>query len=74
LAKFAGPLLVIYGDADQAVSPEVSASAVAAAVNSSDVSELMIPGARHGLGFYTQRPEIALQVVEATADFLAEQL
>lgn len=74
IAKFKGPLLVIYGDADEAVPPSVSASAVAAAVNSSDVSELMIPSARHGLGFYTNRPEIAQQVVEATAGFMAENL
>lgn len=74
LGRFSGPLLVIYGDADRAVSPDVSASAVAAAVKSSEVSELMIPGARHGLGFYTERPEVASQVVESTANFLAERL
>ena len=74
IAKYDGSLLVIYGDADEAVPPAVSASAVAAAINSSNVSELMIPGARHGLGFYTNRPEIAQQVVNATAGFMAEQL
>ena len=74
LAKFSGPLLVVYGDADQAVTPDVSASAVSAAVNSSEVKEVMIPGARHGLGFYTNRPEVASQVVESTAKFLANNL
>lgn len=74
LAKFAGPLLVVYGDADQAVAPEIAASAVSAAVNSSNADELMIPGAQHALGFYTNRPEIAAQVVNASADFLAENL
>jgi len=74
LSKYAGPLLVIYGDADAAVPPAVSASAVIAAANSSDASELIIPGARHGLGFYTERPEIANQVVESTAEFMKQQL
>lgn len=74
LAKFKGPILVVYGEADQTVSPEISASAVSAAENSSEVVELGIPGAGHGLGFYTNRPEIAGQVVESTADFLAERL
>ncbi len=74
IEKFAGPLLVIYGEADQVVLPAVSKSAVTAAVNSSKVSELAIPTARHGLGFYTERPEIAAQVVTATAEFFAEEL
>ena len=74
LAKFSGPLLVIYGDEDQSVAPEYSASAVSAAINSSEVVELRIPGAGHGLGFYTNRPEVASLVVETTADFLAERL
>jgi dienelactone hydrolase len=74
IAKYTGPLLVIYGDADEVVLPDVSASAVAAAVNSSNASELRIPGARHGLGFYTERPEIAQQVVESTAEFMSRQL
>ena len=69
IAKFTGPLLVIYGDADQSVPPAVAATAVTAAINSSEARELVIPSARHGLGFYTERPEIASQVVEATADF-----
>ncbi|MGI9221563.1 MAG: alpha/beta hydrolase family protein [Woeseiaceae bacterium] len=74
LAKFSGPLLVIYGDEDPVVPPDIAVSAVTAAVNSSEAVELEIPTATHGLGFYTQRPEIAEQVVEATAGFIAENL
>lgn len=74
LAKYSAPILVVYGDADQAVPPDVSALVASAAVNSSEVREVVIPGARHGLGFYTQRPEVASQVVETTADFLANRL
>ncbi len=74
LAKFAGPLLVIYGDADESVSPSISAAAASAAINSDEVVSVVIPTAKHGLGFYTKRPEIADQVVEATVNFLAERL
>lgn len=74
LAKFTGPLLVIYGDEDSVVSPGIAASAATAAINSSETVKLEIPTAAHGLGFYTQRPEIAAQVVVASAEFLAERL
>lgn len=74
LAKFSGPLLVIYGDADESVSPSISAAAASAAINSSEVVSVEIPTAKHGLGFYTNRPEIADQVVETTVDFLAKRL
>jgi dienelactone hydrolase len=74
LAKFTGPLLVIYGDLDESVPPVISAAAASSATSSSEVVSLVIPGARHGLGFYTNRPEVADQVVNATADFLAERL
>ena len=74
LAKFLGPLLVIYGDADESVSPSISAAAASAAINSSEVVSEVIPTAKHGLGFYTNRPEIADQVVATTVDFLAKRL
>ena len=74
LAKFSGPLLVIYGDDDDAVPPEISASAVKAATSSSAAVALEIPGAGHGFGFYSDNPEAADLVVETTADFLAERL
>ena len=74
LAKFSGPLLVVYGDEDESVPPSISAAAASAATNSSEVVSVVVPTAKHGLGFYTNRPEIADQVVEATVNFLAERL
>ena len=74
LAKFTGPLLVIYGDLDESVPPAISAAAASSATSSPEVVSLVIPGARHGLGFYTNRPEVANQVVNETADFMAERL
>lgn len=74
LAKFSGPLLVLYGDEDDSVPPSVSAAAASAATSSSEVVTVVIPTAKHGLGFYTNRPEIADQVVETTVNFLADRL
>jgi dienelactone hydrolase len=74
LAKFKGPFLVIYGDADDTVWPSISESALKAATSSSEVVELRISGAGHALGFYTNRPEVSELVVETSADFLGERL
>jgi dienelactone hydrolase len=74
LARFSGPVLVIYGDADETVRPVISTSVLSAATSSSEVVGLPIPGAGHGFGFYTDNPDVADLVVESTADFLAERL
>jgi dienelactone hydrolase len=74
LAKFSGPLLVVYGGADAVVPPATPEAAASAAINSSEVVSVMIPTATHALGFYTNRPKIADQVVETTVKFLAERL
>ncbi len=74
LANFKGPLLVVYGDQDDVVFPATSESAIDAARNSSDVARHVVGGAAHALGFYTNKPELAAEVVNATADFLSEHL
>lgn len=74
LAKFSGPILVLYGDADDVVPPQIAKAALAAATSSADVVEVVIPTAQHGLGFYTQRPEIAARVVDVTVEFLGSRL
>ena len=74
LAKFSGPILVLYGDADDVVPPPIAKAALSAATRSGDVVEVVIPTAQHGLGFYTERPEIAARVVEVTVDFLGSRL
>jgi fermentation-respiration switch protein FrsA (DUF1100 family) len=67
-------LLVIYGDRDDVVLPEVSEAAIAAAKNSSEVIGHVVAGAEHGLGFYTDRPEIAAEVVHTTVEFFQTHL
>ncbi|MDA0705080.1 MAG: alpha/beta fold hydrolase [Proteobacteria bacterium] len=74
LAHFKGPLLVLYGDQDDVVPPAVSEAAIAAASNSSEVVRHVVASANHGLGFYTNQPEIAAEVTATTADFFAARL
>lgn len=74
IAAFEQPLLVLYGEADEAVPREIPEAAIAAATSSSVVVGHPIATAAHALGFYTNRPEIAAEVVQTTADFLNQHL
>ena len=74
LASFKGPLLVLYGDQDDVVPPEVSEAAIAAATSSREVVRHVVVSANHALGIYTQRPEIADEVVNTTVDFFSQRL
>jgi dienelactone hydrolase len=74
LASFEGPLLVVYGDQDSVVVPATSEAAIAAAKNSKEVKRHVVAGAEHALGFYTDKPDFAAEVVNATAEFLGERL
>lgn len=74
IGSFRGQVLVIHGRADPIISSSV-AEAVAAAAATSDIVRLeLIPGADHGLGFYTRDPVIADRVVQLTTDFLVTSL
>ena len=42
--------------------------------NSSEVIGHVVAGAEHGLGFYTDRPEIAAEVVDTTVEFFHTHL
>ena len=74
LATFEGPILVLYGDQDDVVAPATSEDAINAARSSSDVVRHVVAGANHALGFYTNEPEVAAEVVDTTVAFLVERL
>jgi dienelactone hydrolase len=74
IGTFPGPVLVIHGDADPIVPRAISESVAAAAVSSANVQLEIIPGADHGLGFYSGDPTIADRVIELTAGFLVTNL
>lgn len=74
IAKFAGPLLIIYGDEDTAVPPAIPEAAIAAAANSSEVVRHVMPGVGHDLGFYSDRADVAAEVVKITVNFFEKRL
>lgn len=73
-SQFAGPLLVLYGDQDNVVLPDVSERVIAAAVNSGEVVRHVIAGAGHGLGIYSGEAAHAEDAISKTVSFLAERL
>ena len=74
LGSFKGPILVLYGDQDDDVPPSISEAAIVAATNSSDVVRHVVVGAGHALGFYSNRPKIATEVVNTTVEFFSRHL
>ena len=73
-SRFAGPLLVLYGDQDNVVQPDVSEAVIAAAMNSREVVRHVIVGAGHGLGIYSGEAAHAEEAISKTVSFLAERL
>jgi fermentation-respiration switch protein FrsA (DUF1100 family) len=71
---FEGPLLVLYGDLDDVVLPEVSDSLIKAAVNSPEVVRHIVKGADHGLGVFSDEPAYTEEAVSTTVEFLAARL
>ena len=74
VTAFEGPLLVLYGDRDDVVLPEVSDALVEAAVNSEVVVRYVIQGADHGLGVFSDEPHYTKEAVDTTVSFLATHL
>lgn len=74
VSKFAGPLLVLYGDQDNVVLPSVSESVIAAATSSSEVVRHVIEGADHGLGLFSDEPAYSEEAIDTTIDFFATRL
>jgi dipeptidyl aminopeptidase/acylaminoacyl peptidase len=72
--SFEGPLLVLYGDLDDVVLPEVSEALIAAAVSSPEVVRHIVKGADHGLGVFSDEPELTRETVDTTVEFLASRL
>lgn len=74
VSRFAGPLLVLYGDQDNVVLPGVAESVIAAATNSKEVVRHVIEGADHGLGLFTDEPEYSEEAINTTIGFFATRL
>jgi dienelactone hydrolase len=71
IAAFTGPILIVTGSADVIIPMPVVQATAAAAVASSGIEIVPIPGADHGYGFYGGDPAIMPKVVESIASFFA---
>ncbi len=71
VSTFTGPVLVMYGDEDTVVPPEVNALSLAAYPNT---QEIVVPGANHGYAFYENVPEVTRIVEGGISAFFAESL
>ena len=74
IKSYTGPLLVLYGDQDDVVLPEVAEALVSAATSSSEVVRHVIEGADHGLGVFSNEPDYTQEAVMTTVEFLADRL
>ncbi|MCX7027440.1 MAG: alpha/beta fold hydrolase [Spirochaetes bacterium] len=71
VSAFTGPILFVTGSADVIIPMPVIQATAAAAVASSGIEIVSVPGADHGYGFYGGDPAIMPQVVESVASFFA---
>lgn len=72
--EFEGPILVLYGDRDDVVLPQVSEAVIAAAVNSRELVRHVIAGADHGLGVFSGDDALSENAISTTVRFLSERL
>jgi dienelactone hydrolase len=74
IGSYPGPVLVVHGDSDPIIPSSVAETVVEAAAASANAQLEIIPGADHGLGFYSGDPAVGDRVIELTTDFLVTNL
>jgi uncharacterized protein len=74
LEQYRGALMVLYGDLDTVVKPEISRSVLKKAINASPAVEYLIAGADHGLGLFNNDTLRSEQVIDDTIAFFAMHL
>jgi len=74
IAKFTGSVLLMHGADDGDVPPDNSQTLAESAVRAVSVESVLLDGAQHGLGFYSDNDLIADQVVSQTARFFRATL
>ena len=70
-SKYTGPLMVMYGDLDTTVTPTENRATVAAF---KQAQEVIVSGADHGYGFYSEQPGVTAQVEGTIAGFFGKNL
>lgn len=73
-AKLSVPLMVLYGDQDTVVLPEVCEAVIDAAQASPSVVRHVIEGADHGLGIFSEEPHYTEEAIATTVAFFKAHL
>jgi hypothetical protein len=75
IASFAGPVLIVWGEAEQIIPYSQVEAYMAATEGSAASTELVtIPDADHGYGFYSEQPEVDDILHRSLVDFFAGAL
>lgn len=75
IESFAGPVLIVWGEAEQTIPfGEVETYQAATEGSAASTELLTIPEADHGYGFYSEQPEVDAALHEALVDFFGEAL
>ncbi|MDR3123920.1 MAG: alpha/beta fold hydrolase [Treponema sp.] len=72
--QYRGAVLLITGAADEIIPPAAAKALSRAATGAKSVKEFEVPGADHGYGIYSERPDITMQAVNQTVSFFKDTL
>lgn len=70
MPNYTGSVFVLYGDKDTVVPPAEAESVVTAATQSHYARSFVVAGADHGLGLFTEEPELTRMAVTETVEAL----
>ena len=74
IQEYTGHLMVLYGDQDTVVPPEVAELALSAATSARSKTRVVVPGADHGLGLFNGDDASVQKTVDSTVAFLSTHL
>ena len=74
IASYEGSLFVLYGDKDTVVKPTEAEMVVTEAAHAYSAWSYVVEGADHGLGLFSEEPELTELAVSKTVDALVAGL
>jgi dienelactone hydrolase len=73
-SAYTGPILLVTASLDVIIPPAVAAQVVQAAADPAGVRTVLVEGADHGYGIYSNEPNLTAQAVNASVDFFKGNL
>jgi len=74
MQSFTGDTFVLYGNNDTVVTPAEAERVVSSAIAAKSARSHIVVGADHGLGLFSEEPELTAEAVDATVAFLSSKL